>query len=41
LLPFGFFFLRQARKDARLFESDFYLALKKKLERFVSPWFSI
>ena len=41
LLPFGFFFLRQARKDARLFESDFYLALKKKLERFISPWFSI
>ncbi|MEY3648501.1 MAG: hypothetical protein RLZ13_1386, partial [Bacteroidota bacterium] len=24
LLPFGLFFLRQARKDARLFESDFY-----------------
>ena len=25
LLPFGFFFLKQARKDARLFEPDFYL----------------
>lgn len=25
LLPFGFFFLRQARIDARLFETDFYL----------------
>ncbi|EMR04486.1 LptF/LptG family permease [Cesiribacter andamanensis] len=24
LLPFGLFFLRQARNDARLFESDFY-----------------
>lgn len=25
LLPFGFFFLKQARKDARLFEPDFYV----------------
>lgn len=41
LLPFGFFFLRQARKDARLFESDFYLELKKKLEGFISSRFSI
>lgn len=30
LLPFGLFFLRQARKDARLFESDFYAGLQKK-----------
>lgn len=37
LLPFGFFFLRQARKDARLFESDFYLELQKKLKGFISP----
>lgn len=40
LLPFGFFFLRQARNDARLFEADVYhvwwlkvkTALKKKKE---------
>ncbi|HCX74802.1 MAG TPA: hypothetical protein DHU93_04670, partial [Algoriphagus sp.] len=25
LLPFGLFFLKQARKDARLFEPDFYI----------------
>lgn len=31
LLPFGFFFLRQARKDARLFEADMYLDFFKKL----------
>ncbi|MDQ3535463.1 MAG: LptF/LptG family permease [Bacteroidota bacterium] len=34
LLPFGLFFLRQARNDARLFEADFYkvffFQLKKK-----------
>ena len=30
LVPFGLFFLRQARKDARLFESDFYAGLQKK-----------
>lgn len=27
LLPFGLFFLRQARRDARLFEADFYYGL--------------
>lgn len=31
LVPFGLFFLRQARKDARLFEADFYTELWKKL----------
>jgi lipopolysaccharide export system permease protein len=35
LLPFGLFFLKQARKDARLFEPDFYLewwkGVKKRL----------
>lgn len=33
LLPFGLFFLRQARKDARLFELDFYGQLWKKLTK--------
>lgn len=31
LLPFGLFFLRQARKDARLFELDFYTGMQKKV----------
>ncbi len=35
LLPFGLFFLRQARKDARLFESDFYADMQKKLVIFL------
>lgn len=30
LLPFGLFFLRQARNDARLFESDFYSVMIAK-----------
>jgi lipopolysaccharide export system permease protein len=34
LLPFGLFFLRQARKDARLFESDFYAGIQKKAMNF-------
>ncbi|MCM0042197.1 MAG: LptF/LptG family permease [Algoriphagus sp.] len=34
LLPFGLFFLRQARKDARLFESDFYVGIQKKVMNF-------
>ncbi len=34
LLPFGLFFLRQARKDARLFESDFYVEIQKKVMKF-------
>ncbi|MCH6236357.1 LptF/LptG family permease [Cognataquiflexum rubidum] len=32
LLPFGFFFLRQARKDARLFEPDTYTNFFKKIK---------
>ncbi|WP_017729880.1 LptF/LptG family permease [Nafulsella turpanensis] len=31
LFPFGFLFLWQARNDARLFESDFYLVLISKI----------
>jgi len=31
LVPFGLFFLRQARKDARLFEPDYYSELWKKV----------
>jgi lipopolysaccharide export system permease protein len=34
LLPFGVFFLRQARKDARLFEADTYTEFFKKLKGF-------
>ena len=41
LLPFGLFFLRQARKDARLFESDFYDRLLKWLRKFVPSTRSI
>jgi lipopolysaccharide export system permease protein len=32
LIPFGIFFLRQAKKDARLFEPDFYLEFYKFLQ---------
>lgn len=32
LLPFGLFFLKQARNDARLFEPDFYLNIGKKVK---------
>jgi lipopolysaccharide export system permease protein len=35
LLPFGFFFLRQARKDARLFEADMYVEFFKKLQKHI------
>lgn len=31
LLPFGFFFLKQARNDARLFDSDFYITFAKRV----------
>lgn len=41
LLPFGLFFLRQARKDARLFESDFYDGLLKWLRKFIPSTRSI
>ncbi|GGF48194.1 LptF/LptG family permease [Echinicola rosea] len=33
LLPIGFFFLRQARKDARIFESDVYYAFLERIKR--------
>ncbi|MCS5489444.1 LptF/LptG family permease [Algoriphagus limi] len=33
LLPFGLFFLKQARKDARLFEPDFYIEWWKGMRR--------
>jgi lipopolysaccharide export system permease protein len=32
LIPFGLFFLRQARKDARLFEPDFYIETWKSIQ---------
>lgn len=35
LLPFGLFFLRQARKDARLFEADFYTGIWNKVVGFL------
>ncbi len=33
LIPFGLFFLKQARKDARLFEPDFYVEIWKSLQK--------
>lgn len=36
LIPFGLFFLRQARKDARLFEADFYAGIWKKVSGFLA-----
>ncbi len=35
LLPFGLFFLRQARNDARLFESDFYNVIIARFRGFL------
>ncbi len=35
LVPFGLFFLRQARKDSRLFEADFYSGIWKKVSGFL------
>lgn len=35
LVPFGLFFLRQARKDARLFEGDFYSGIWKRVRGFL------
>src|SRR5690606_11477229 len=32
LIPFGLFFVKQARKDARLFEPDFYVEIWKRLQ---------
>ena len=34
LLPFGLFFLRQARNDASLFEPDFYVSALEKIKKF-------
>ena len=34
LLPIGIFFLIQAKRDARLLESDFYLALLKSVKKY-------
>lgn len=34
LIPFGLFFLKQARKDARLFEPDFYQGIWEKIVKF-------
>jgi lipopolysaccharide export system permease protein len=36
LLPVGIFFLRQARVDARLFDSDFYNVMLDKFNRWIS-----
>jgi lipopolysaccharide export system permease protein len=33
LLPFGLFFLKQARNDSRLFEPDFYQGIWKSLQK--------
>jgi len=33
LLPFGLFFLRQARLDARIFETDFYSVIIEQLKK--------
>lgn len=40
LLPFGFFFLKQARKDARLFEADVYVAFFSKIQLWFKRNFS-
>lgn len=40
LLPFGFFFLKQARKDARLFEADIYVEFWNKIVAFFKSKFS-
>ena len=36
LLPFGLFFLRQARIDARLFDSDFYMVVLDRVRNYFS-----
>ena len=33
LIPFGLFFLRQARKDSRLFEPDFYIQIWRNVQK--------
>lgn len=39
LLPIGFFFLKQARRDARLFEPDMYVEFFKKLRKHIQTKF--
>ncbi|MFN3802662.1 LptF/LptG family permease [Belliella pelovolcani] len=40
LLPAGFFFLRQARRDARLFEPDIYVDAFKKVKNWLQTKFT-
>ncbi|WP_192350088.1 LptF/LptG family permease [Algoriphagus sp. Y33] len=35
LLPFGLFFIKQARKDARLFEPDFYISAWQGIQKYI------
>jgi lipopolysaccharide export system permease protein len=39
LLPFGFFFLRQARLDARLFDTDFYDVIVDRIKNYLQKLF--
>ena len=39
LLPFGFFFLRQARLDARLFDTDFYDVIIDRIKTYLQKLF--
>ena len=39
LFSFGFFFLKQARKDARLFDTDFYYVLYQNISEKVKSYF--
>ncbi len=39
LFPFGLFFLRQARLDARLFDTDFYSVILDKLRMMIPEFF--
>jgi lipopolysaccharide export system permease protein len=41
LLPFGLFFLKQARRDARLFEPDTYIEYFKKVHNWVKERWSV
>lgn len=40
LLPFGLFFLKQARKDARLFEAEAYVEFFRKIQHWFKRKFS-
>ena len=39
LLAFGLFFLKQARKDARLFDTDFYYVFYQNLSGKIKSYF--